>query len=62
MSQYLAQILVFRSLTKDVAALLSPVYITPLRHGRMYEWLNLDYTRRAAMRQGIIGDGKEILS
>ena len=28
------------------------VYITPLRHGRMHKWLNLDFTRGMAVRKG----------
>ena len=38
------------------------LYITPLRHGRMRKWLNLDPTCEAAVREGRISVGKENLS
>ena len=33
------------------------VYITPLRHGRMCKWLDLDSTRGAAVREGRVSVG-----
>ena len=33
------------------------MYITPLRHERMHEWLNPDLTRGATVREGRVGVG-----
>ena len=33
------------------------MYITPLRHGRMRKWLNLDSTRGATVREGRVSVG-----